>query len=80
MTCKTHDLNYEIEINSQKKIKHNYKINIKKNKCRVIKSYEVESITNQMSKDQIKKSITQKDLKNKGEKKNSNQRANKNFI
>jgi hypothetical protein len=38
----------------------------------VIKSYEVESITNQMSKNQIKKSITQKDLKNKGEKKNSN--------
>ena len=37
----------------------------------MIRSYEVKSLTNQMSKDEInkKKSITQNDLKNKSEKK-----------
>jgi hypothetical protein len=36
----------------------------------VIRSYEAESSTNQMLKDEInKKKITQNDLKNKGEKK-----------
>jgi hypothetical protein len=41
------------------------KKNIKKNKCRVIRSYEAESLTNQMLKDKInkKKSITQNNLK-----------------
>ena len=58
MACKTRDLNYKIEINLQKKIKDNYKTNIfsrKKNKCRVIRLYEAESLTNQKSKDKIKK-------------------------
>ena len=54
----------------KKEIEDNYKNNIKKNKCRAIRSYEAKSLTNQMSKDEIKKkkSITQKDLKIKGEK------------
>ena len=44
---------------------------LKINKCRVIRSYEVKSLTNQMSKDEInkKKSIAQNNLKNKSEKK-----------
>jgi hypothetical protein len=43
---------------------------ILKKKYRAIRSYEAKFLTNQMLKDEIKKkkSITQKDLKNKGEK------------
>ena len=49
-------------------------------KKKQLQSDEAESLTNQMSKEEIKKkkkSITQKDLKNKGEKKNINWRATK---
>jgi hypothetical protein len=71
MGCKTCDLDYKTGINSQKKkIEDNYKNNIKKKKYRAIRLYEAKFLTNQMLKDEIKKkkSITQKDLKNKGEK------------
>jgi len=49
-----------------------YKTNILfflKKKCKVIKSCEVKSSTNQMLKDEIKKKITQNNLKNKDGKK-----------
>jgi hypothetical protein len=62
--------------------KKHVKKNIKKNKCRVIRSYEAESLTNQMLKDKInkKKSITQNNLKKIRVKKNINYRVTKNLI
>ena len=56
MAYKTRNLNYETEIIYRKAIKNNHKTNIKKeNKCQAIRSYEVESSTNQMLKDEIMK-------------------------